>query len=321
MKILRIMFLAAIMLLPALQTEVLAWDDTGHMVVAFIAYNRLDPSAKAKVNRLFLIPAGSGTRSLVRLCGRNYNPVTIANWMDDLRDIASPAPFAEWHFTNFNPIFAPDFPASIDKKQFKPAEINILTQIIFAASQLQRTRNFDKTPQNSNDDEANAFALAYLVHLVGDVHQPLHSTTRYSKKHPDGDRGGNSFEIKFPEAFNKLHSFWDGAGGAFNFRKVQRPANNSIPAELAALAKRVTDAFPADATAAEWRANMTPEKWVEESNTIARDFAFNSQFITDNASVAPSQAYINEAQRLAKKRIAFAGYRLAETLNRIYGAP
>jgi hypothetical protein len=300
------------------QMNISAWDDTGHMVVAYIAYTHLDPSVKLKVNKLLLPSAENGGKSWIQLCGRKYNPVTIANWMDDLRGIAKPAPFAEWHYINFNPLFTADFPATIQKDQIKPAETNVLTQIVWAIKQLQSARKFDKTIK-TKDDETSAYALAYLIHLVGDVHQPLHCTTRYSKKYPGGDFGGNLFSIKSPETYNSLHAFWDGAGGLFDFESIERPADNSIPPEIASLAKEVTDKVPA--TNSEWKNATEPEKWVEESNSIAREFAFNPQFIADNEDKAPSQDYINKAQEKARMRLAFAGYRLAETINRIYTAP
>jgi len=295
-----------------------AWDDTGHMVVAYIAYTHLSQPAKLKVNKLLLPSAENGNRSLIQLCGRKYNPVTIANWMDDLRGIAKPAPFAEWHYINFNPLFAADFPATIPKDQFKPAEVNILTQINFAAKQLQNARKFDTTIK-TKDDEASAYALAYLIHLVGDVHQPLHCATRYSKKYPGGDFGGNLFSIKSPDAYNSLHAFWDGAGGLFDFESIERPADNSFPPEIASLGKDVMDKVPV--TNSEWKNAIQPEKWVEESNSIARDFAFSPNFIMDNEDKAPSQDYIDKAQEKARMRLAFAGYRLAEVINRVYATP
>jgi hypothetical protein len=287
------------------------------MVVAYIAYTRLSPSAKVKVDRLLLPSAENGYKSWVQFCGRKYNPVTIANWMDDLRGAAKPAPFAEWHYINFNPIFAADFPAGIPKEKFKPAEVNVLTQILWAAGQLRSAKNFDKTPK-TKDDEASAYALAYLIHLVGDVHQPLHCATRYSNKNKIGDFGGNLFEIKSPDAYNSLHAFWDGAGGLFDFESIERPADNSLPPEIAALAKDVMNGYPASNP--EWKTTMSPEKWVEESNSIAGSFAFNPARITDDETKAPSEIYTGEAQKTARKRLATAGYRLAEAINTVYAS-
>ena len=295
-----------------------AWDDTGHMVVAYIARSNLKPEVRQKLDNLLLPTPANNNHSWIEYCGRQYNLVTIANWMDDLRSVSRPAPFAEWHYTNFDPVFASDFPTNIPKDKIGPENKNVATQIRWAAEQLQRSRKFDTTAKASDDRDA-AYALAYLFHLVGDVHQPLHCATRYSAAHPGGDFGGNLFDINYPSAYNTLHGLWDGAGGSFEFRTVERPANNAIPSELSTLAAGVANAFPSSNT--EWNIKMEPEDWVKESNEFARSFAFNESNIKDDKNTAPSSEYIKRSKDISKKRIAFAGYRLAAVVNKIFSAP
>lgn len=307
--------LAAVLL--ALQTAALAWDDTGHMVVSYIAYSRLTPAAKARIDRLLIPPPPPPgvrfpDRGFVFFCERNYDPVMIANWMDDLRDNSLSDPLKPWHFINFNPIFD-----GIPPKQIKPDKENVLKRVNWALMMLEAGKNFDKTPTKS-DDRANAELLGYLIHLVGDMHQPLHCTTRYSTKHPDGDAGGNLFPIDTEKAKN-LHSFWDAAAGSFDFDKVQRPPFGKLADQqkkIAEYATAVMKAYPADDNP-EWKKAMTPARWVRESNNDARNFGFSG--ITEGAK--PDDEYVRKAQDVAKRRLAFAGYRLAEALNRIYTKP
>jgi hypothetical protein len=61
----------------------------------------------------------------------------------------------------------------------------------------------------NSEDEAKSLALRLLIHYYGDVHQPLHSSDRYTEEHPDGDKGGNSFPLKFHYKANELHAVWD----------------------------------------------------------------------------------------------------------------
>ena len=65
---------------------------------------------------------------------------------------------------------------------------------------------------NENDAERKAIALAWLFHLVGDVHQPLHTAQVFTTDDPKGDRGGNEICVRVTQAGQPidLHRFWDG---------------------------------------------------------------------------------------------------------------
>jgi hypothetical protein len=69
----------------------------------------------------------------------------------------------------------------------------------------------------SNEIEGRSIALRIFMHLVGDVHQPLHATSRWTKNHPKGDKGGNKFLIKRHKSVKNLHSLWDS--GVFAYTK------------------------------------------------------------------------------------------------------
>ncbi len=312
-----LMGLTLIVALLASQSAALAWDDTGHMVVAYIAYSRLTPAAKARVDKLLIPPpfppgVKYPYRGFVFYCDRNYDPVMIANWMDDLRDNSLSDPLKPWHFINYNPLFD-----GIPKKIIKPDAENVLKRVDWSLAMLEAGKNFEKT-STKDDDKASAEYLGYLIHLVGDMHQPLHCTTRYSKSHPNGDAGGNLFPIDAPHAKN-LHSFWDAAGGLFDFDKVKRPPEGELADQkkkIREYATLVMEAFPADDNPG-WKKVMLPSWWVKESNDAARAFGFGG--ITEGAK--PSKPYITKAQEVASRRLAFAGYRLAELMNRLYGKP
>lgn len=60
-----------------------------------------------------------------------------------------------------------------------------------------------------SEDEGKSLALRLLIHYYGDVHQPLHTSDRYTKEYPNGDKGGNMFTLKGHYKANELHAVWD----------------------------------------------------------------------------------------------------------------
>jgi hypothetical protein len=280
------------------------------MVVAQVAYLRLTPAAKARVDALLLTPPGK--RPFVFLCAgyytpetceKTYDPVQIAVWMDDFRGDSLNDPYASWHYIDFRPIFD-----GIPERTNAGAEPeNVLSRINWAMNTLRKGTGSNKT---------DAETLGFLYHLVGDVHQPLHAATRYTAANPNGDQGGNFFKIQMPpEAhISNLHAFWDAAGGAFGFVSPKRPLDQAGKDRMLALAGEVMKEFPAEAVP-EWK-NLDPHDWVIESNDLARQVVYKN--ISEGET--PSKAYTDAAQKLSRKRLAIAGYRLAGVLNALFVA-
>ncbi|HEX9545639.1 MAG TPA: S1/P1 nuclease, partial [Pyrinomonadaceae bacterium] len=178
----------------------LGWGAGGHMMVASIAYKRLNPRAKAKVNELLAIPINPANVS-----AKSKDFVNAAHWADDLR------PFAE--FDGFKALHFIDTPFSTDGT---PTAVHAPTPNIVTALQ-----DNVKILRTSADTNAQAQALRLIIHFVGDIHQPLHCATKVSSANPDGDRGGNLVSIIIPGEGkakvkkSNLHSYWDGGLGTF----------------------------------------------------------------------------------------------------------
>ena len=305
-KVFASLLLASLLLLAP--TRALAWHDTGHMLVAQIAYLRLTPAAKARVDKLLVAPPNR--RPLIHLCAgyytaqtceKIYDPVTIAVWMDDFRGDSLTGEYDPWHYTNYRPFFD-GIPV---RTNVGPEPVNVLSQINWSINSLRKGTGRDKT---------DAEALGFLYHMVGDVHQPLQAATRYSAKNPDGDAGGNGFSITVPNSpqVRNLHFFWDTAAGRFG-ADPKRPLDEASKTRLRTLAEELMKAYPAEASAKE----IEPLVWVQESNTIAREFAD----VKIKEGESPSAEYTAEAQKISGQRIALAGYRLAEVLNTIFVEP
>jgi hypothetical protein len=307
MRRFRVALIGCVVLLASARDVAFAWHDTGHMLVAQIAYQRLSPTAKARVDALLIPPpdrrpwihlCAGGYRA--ETCEKTYDPITIAVWMDDFRGDSLNESYAPWHYINFRPLF--DGIPEASNVVAEPE--NVLARINWAVNTLARS---------NNNGRREAETLGFLYHLVGDVHQPLHATTRYTAALPEGDAGGNGFRILGADGrTGNLHSFWDGAAGAFGSDPYpRRPLDQAGRDRLLVLANALVKEHPADAL--DWK-DLDPHTWVVESNGLARQFAYGGI----KEGEAPSPAYTEQAQKLARKRIATAGYRLAAVLNAIF---
>lgn len=152
------------------------------MMTAHIAFSRLTPQAKAKVMELLAIEINP-----VAVTRKSKNFVNASHWADDLRPFPEFDSFRPLHFIDKPfPIERPNLPALDPQNVVKALQDNI--EIL----------------KNSTDKNAQAQALRFVIHFVGDIHQPLHCTARVSTAHPDGDQGGNLFKIKIVGPNGKL---------------------------------------------------------------------------------------------------------------------
>src|SRR5215472_7674732 len=137
-----------------------------------------------------------------------------ARWADDIRSNAKQQHRALWHYINWP--FKPDGqPPSVQTRE--PEPVNILT----AMAENQRI------VATENNAERKAIALAWLFHLVGDIHQPLHTAQLFTVDYPQGDRGGNEICVRVTQAAQPmdLHRFWDGViTSSQNLRRLRNEA-------------------------------------------------------------------------------------------------
>jgi hypothetical protein len=120
-----------------------------------------------------------------------------------------------WHFLD-NPYL--DQGGSIeDYPNFKFESENVATAIPHLINWISDTGDYRSsfvyqtvTSHVTNEEDAKSYALRLLIHYVGDIHQPLHATSRVDDKYPAGDRGGNNFPIPSKQTAKNLHAVWDG---------------------------------------------------------------------------------------------------------------
>jgi S1/P1 Nuclease len=124
--------------------------------------------------------------------------IQAARWADDIRTQDKAQSRPSWHHINLP--FKPDGqPADVQVRE--PEPVNILTALAENEGVVRK----------ENDAERKAIALAWLFHLVGAIHQPLHTAQLFTVEYSKGDRGGNEICVRVMQARQPmdLHRFWD----------------------------------------------------------------------------------------------------------------
>jgi S1/P1 Nuclease len=286
---------------------VLGWNDTGHEVIALIAWETLSPPTRlGVVDVLRQAPADAG---LARIFPGDQRPLPVrqreffrraSTWADLVRHSEPAARHAYhrpgWHFRNMfwrpsegGPLDLPNMPA--------PAE-NVVER-------LEAFRALLADP--GSPTPTRAVGLAWVLHLVGDVHQPFHCSSRVTRREPEGDQGGNLFRLG-PRTDN-LHAYWDAALD----RAVPRRRNESTSTYLARVAALVVARHPRTALAGDLRPGKF-EDWALESLAEAKA-AYPP---TLRRGQDPPRTYVQTTARVAMERAARAAYRLAALLEEIF---
>ncbi len=262
----------------------LAWNAGGHGVIAQIAYTNLKPAVKAEVDRLLLV----GVKE------KWQNVIDAASWADAVRSKQNgPWHYIDWHFWEDG-----------RKTTNKPDEENVVWALKTLAPKLA-----DK----SQSDAERADALRFIIHFVGDIHQPLHCVARDTDAHPDGDKGGNSFSIvtppDLPDRIKNLHSMWDAGCGLFI--TSAKPGTPEARDEVTALATTLSQQYT-PTKVIDMIKQRDFEAWSQEGLANAKQFVYKFP-----EGTAPSREYLDAGKTLSGKLGAVAGYRLADLLNRL----
>lgn len=264
-----------------------AWTALGHELIAQIAYNHLNPKAKDRVDYL--------VHYMDNQVGHSDTFMSAATWADDIKSDDVHA-FDQWHFINLS--FSPD------KTPLPPVDKQ---NVVWAINQSQNVLE-----SNDAKDYEKAIFLRFFIHFVGDIHQPLHCATRFTKEFVKGDVGGNLFLIQSPDGQN-LHQLWDRILGAYPTSSFTQSTNEQKQTLLKEWAKQIETQFPLDKYDFSAEETLLPMTWAQESFAIATTYAYQ---VPEGG--IPSTKYLEEGRTLAKERIALAGYRLAHILNDIF---
>jgi hypothetical protein len=236
----------------------ISWGFKGHRAVATIAQKHLS----------------SNTAYVVSAYLKGESMADVATWADENRNNKT----APWHFLNL--------PLGLTHEAFvktvSEGDNNVYSAILKTEAIL---KDKSLTPDQKNE------ALKYLIHLVGDAHQPMH----ISRKE---DKGGNTIQVRFDNKGTNLHSLWDG-------KLIEHEGLSET-----AIARTYDVATAAQIK--QWQSD-SPMEWIWESYQISSELY---------AQVKPGQeideAYYQKYIPVIRKRIDQAGIRLAGELNRLF---
>ena len=305
----------------AFVASVMAFDVPGHIIVAKIAYDHLNPHAKVKLESL---------SSKMHLGTHTYNAVNIAGWPDQikhLKPVQDPfaGHFANWHFIDLG--LNPDDPDLIGN----PPQLSDKNGTVIQGLKLCEAVIRDH--QNSPIVPNEAVALTLIIHLVGDLHQPLHCTTNYYNPKPakgrGDDGGGNSIVVtNFKDQYAELHQLWDEA-----YKMKFDSEKNTVEAEtdwdpfsITPTSQELID-MEAEVLAENPTTSVTLDgdyykTWALETHKLGKDEAYGKLDPKDynypKLSVTIDEAYEENAKKVTRRQICLAGLRLAAILNKLY---
>jgi len=283
----KIFLITALLAIPAAASQ--AWDESGHLLIGEIAARKLRPEAVQKIESLLPLLDPRFNE------GRPYNLVTAGLWLDDQRGRGKKAnPWSRWHYI--------DVPCA-GNSFVEPPPPHALWALDQATDVL-RSKNAEP--------KARAEALAQIIHIVGDIHQPMHTATR-------NDRGGNDVPLAplippNPGPSN-LHAFWDAA---CRYDAKQGQITELCPrlrrfdsVDAPGIATGETPAVPASQHP--WR------QWARETHTIACENGWPKEAGNKSGPLQLTPAFVHASHEIALQQAAKAGTRLAALLNELLG--
>jgi hypothetical protein len=292
----------------------LAWNIPGHMLNGAIAYQilqRENPFTIPIVRSVLEKNPWYETRWKAQLdklpeAERDEMLFMIAaRWADDIRTVDKSESRLPWHYVDF-PFKPEGEPASI--QAMEPPQENILTAIAVN----------ERVVRSGSDARKRGIALSWLFHLIGDIHPPVHAVTLFSREYPKGDEGGTDACVRVAQgrAALSLHQLWD---------ELLTSSNNI--GTLKNIAIELQSRFSKSSLSE--LAVTAPEAWAKESFEIATKIAYQNGALRGtpkgqrrdcrevmNAAVLPV-GYVQIARKIADRRMALSGYRLATFLERM----
>lgn len=318
-----------ILTLLALRVE--AWNDVGHQAVAELAWRQLSKKERQAASDLLKhhphydtllasrVPAGVATHEWVFLMA--------AVWPDMVKQSKPGRPPKDESITKYDV-----YPHAIGYPFVRPADSNFASlkdfYIATPNAEMALSNSIATLKNRKASAHDRAVSLCWTLHLMGDLHQPLHAATwvRKDKKEWDG-LGGNYYVLdphrNPPIKPIHLHAFWDELGG------LDSPSSYATVSALAdqlEVQKEIKSSIRKD-----YRAHKTIPAWVQESYRLAVNFAYAEdrvQFahkedlasgkVAESSIPVLTEEYINGARDIAYRRILLAGWRLTDELKRVW---
>lgn len=308
------------------------WSATGHKVIASICYRKMTDEQRDEVVRLLKKHPRfewDFEREMPEFI-QNADETTQAEWLfqqasiwPDLVRGGHPARKRnhrpQWHYINI-----PHFLTEDDRDELED-EIDVNLNLAPPEGTDVRRMNIVQSIKNSlrilkdedSSDRQKAIHICWLLHCVGDIHQPLHSTALFSRElFPGGDKGGNQIKT---DTLSNLHSAWDRTFGNDSFRSARNIAIELI--EDSSFEDSIEHAS----------ATLEPKTWLDESNEIAIEHAYSREVMEqlkeressgddiDHNPILLSDNYLRNRRTVSNAQVVLSGVRVAKVLDQALG--
>ncbi|MES2441864.1 MAG: S1/P1 nuclease [Pseudomonadota bacterium] len=300
-----------------------AWGDGGHMLVAAIAWEQMTPAARRNAGLLLRSNAAQFAKWTAGVASKDKDQVAFiaaATWPDAIKceknctyakdryDPDSEIPRRNMGWSDFNQHrywHFKDIPFSTDGTATEPPpEVNAQERMeLFIAT----------IGDGAATRSLRAYDLTWFLHLAGDVHQPLHATSRFTRG-AGGDGGGNEVTVCVPVqtrcTSQTLHSFWDRAFATQEPLAIAGMAHTMV-------ANAAGDGLPTrNSPAAQI---LAPGSWIEESFGLAKAHVYTGPIGPGLGKFRLTLDYQRDAVKLLRQQVMVAGGRVANVLNKALG--
>ncbi len=295
--------------------SVSAWDDTGHKLTTYIAWEQMSSAAREKAFKILMSAPEDAHLSVFYLqdsrsaAAKQREFFMLAStWADIVRDKDFKNRFSKYHKSDWH--YADTFWSNASGK------VEVLKDFAEPKGKaVEQLFAFDKLLRDAAAADADkAIALAWVLHLGGDIHQPLHTSARVTQYDPKGDQGGNLFMLSPKGAKGdervSLHWYWD----SIVKRNIPRVSDACDSDYLPPIAQAMMKKYPAAKMQNRLKLGKFDE-WQQEGFQITSTKLYPASL---KFGEMPSENYKKMAFEIAEEQIALAGYRLGAMLNQIF---
>ncbi len=292
-----------------------AWDDAGHKLSAYIAWQQMKPEVREKVFKILMsAPEDSDLNVFYNAWESRSDEVKkqelfmfSATWGDTIRNTSFKVRAANynqptWHYGD---IFWKQVEGKTEILKDFPEE---------SGKAIYKLYDFEKILRDSTAPDADkAVALAWFMHVGGDIHNPLHNASRVTDLEPKGDQGGNMFLLTPKDAVRRtnLHSFWD----SIITRNMPRKNDACDSEYISGVARKLMKKFPFSKMRERIKSGEF-NAWSQEGF----EFLSTDVYAVDlTRGETPTKKYQKRSSAIGQEQLTLAGYRLGEMLNSIFG--
>ena len=313
-------FAFALLVTLLISTPASAWHDVGHRATASIAFAAMSTQQQQKVidtlkehprfaeDFTALMPievanASASEQGVWLLKQAAIWPDLVETLQDDVRTEYNRS---RWHYINLVIYLSQDDEATLSgnlehnmSTLFEPPLRQNLNIVQALRGNLQIWRAADAS------DAERAVALCWILHLTGDMHQPLHNVALFSRAYfPGGDRGGNSIDVAWGDEASNLHAVWDG-----------------LPTDMEDLSPSKRTSLTIEAETVD---DQSIDEWLHHHGRLAEMFVYPEDIKVqlrqrlsqgETPEISVSHEYLVRARSVARRQINLAGHRIAHLLN------